>query len=351
MELIDIIKNYISSNPLVSAASIIIIAWLVAVFVNKVVLRVFLRLTLKTKTTIDEELVQIASKPISTTILLIGFELALKHTSLSADIVSITRGIIMSVIIMIWAVAGMKMGKTVLGAMAKKAGKEKLVQSRTLPLFEMAAKFIIISGALYGFLLTWNVDVTVWLASAGIVGIAVGFAAKDSLANFFSGIFIIADAPYKIGDFIILSTGERGQVTEIGIRSTRILNRDDMEIIIPNAAIGAAKIINETAGPYTKRRIKVKVGVSYNSDIDKLRELLLLIAGECPLVVEDPEPRVRFREFGESSLDFELLCWINDPADKGKAIDWLNTRIFKKFKEEAIVIPFPQRDIYMKTIT
>ena len=188
---------------------------------------------------------------------------------------------------------------------------------------------------------------TAWLASAGILGIAIGFAAKDTLANLFSGIFILADAPYKIGDFILLDSGERGQVTEIGIRSTRILTRDDIEIIIPNAAIANAKIVNESGGPYSKARVRVNVGVAYGSDIDRVRAVLEDIGRKSEFLVDDPAPRVRFRELGESSLNFQLLGWVAEPVQRGVALDELYTAVYKRFAEENITIPFPQRDVHL----
>jgi MscS family membrane protein len=180
--------------------------------------------------------------------------------------------VLVTLTILLWTGAGMRIGKSLLGALARRADAKGLVQQRTLPLFEITVKTVIVGGAAYGVLITWHVDVTAWLASAGILGIAIGFASKDTLANLFSGIFILADAPYKIGDFIVLDTGERGQVTDIGIRSTRILTRDDIQIIIPNAAIGSAKIVNESGGPHPKRRVRVSVGVAYGSDIEKVSE-------------------------------------------------------------------------------
>jgi small-conductance mechanosensitive channel len=196
--------------------------------------------------------------------------------------------------------------------------------------------------------LAWNVDVTAWLASAGIVGIAIGFAAKDTLSNLFSGIFILADAPYKIGDFIVLGSGERGRVTDIGIRSTRILTRDDVEIILPNATIASSKIKNESGGPHEKERVRVTVGVAYGSDIDKVRRVLKQVAAVSTYLVVEPEPRVRFREFGPSALTFQLMGWIEEPVLRGRALDELHTQVYKHFKENNIVIAFPQVDVNLK---
>ncbi len=102
----------------------------------------------------------------------------------------------------------------------------------------------------------------------------------------------MADAPYKIGDFVVLDTGERGEITHIGIRSTRLKTRDDVEVTVPNSVMGNTKIINESGGPHEKFRIRVAVGVAYGSDIDKVREILMDIALNPMTVCEDPEPRV-----------------------------------------------------------
>ena len=194
----------------------------------------------------------------------------------------------------------------------------------------------------------WHIDMTAWLASAGIVGIAIGFAAKDTLANLFSGVFILADAPYKLGDYVVLDSGERGKVTAIGLRSTRLLTRDDVEITIPNAIMGNTRIINESGGPHEKFRIRVKVSVAYGTDIDQVKALLLDIAVQEPQVCADPHARVRFRSLGGSSLDLELLCWVNTPEERGRVLDALNTAIYKRFRQEGIEIPYSKHDLYIK---
>ncbi len=165
-----------------------------------------------------------------------------------------------------------------LGHVARSDRHISILHPQTLPLFENITNIAIFVFAVYIIFSTWHVDMTAWLASAGIVGIAIGFAAKDTLANLFSGVFILADAPYKIGDFVVLDTGERGQVTHIGIRSTRLLTRDDIEVTVPNSVMGNTKIINESGGPGEKYRIRIAVGVAYGSDIDKVREVLVNFA-------------------------------------------------------------------------
>jgi MscS family membrane protein len=137
-------------------------------------------------------------------------------------------------------------------------------------------------------------------------------------------------------------------VTEIGVRSTRILTRDDFEVIIPNAVIAGAKIINEAGGPYEMRRVRSTVEVAYGSDIDQVRAVLEGCARACELIVDEPAPRVRFREFGASGMVFQVLSWVEQPVLRGRAEDQMNTAIYKAFAAEGIQIPYAKRDIYIK---
>jgi len=187
-------------------------------------------------------------------------------------------------------------------------------------------------------------------ASAGIVGLGVALAARETLANLFGGVSIFLDRPFKSGDYIVLDSGERGQVVDVGLRSTRMLTRDDVQISIPNSLMTNTKIINESA-PRPQFRVRIKVGVAYGTDLNRVEEILLSMARQNNMVAVVPEPRVRFRNFGDSSLEFELLCWARQPKDRGRLIHGLNHQINKAFDAADIQIPFPQRDIHMNTHT
>ncbi len=130
------------------------------------------------------------------------------------------------------------------------------------------------------------------------------------------------------------------------MRSTVIRTRDDILVTVPNSKLSNAAIVNEST-PKTKRRIRVPIGVAYGTDIDELEEMLLEIAEAEGLVLERPKPRVRFREFGGSALNFELLCWVGNPAQRARATHELNSAIYKRFQADGIEIPFPQRDVTM----
>ncbi len=304
----------------------------------------------RTRYRIDDHLITNLHNPVYTSVLLLGTALALNLLQLSDSFDSIAFSILATIAYLVWTLFLLRMIRSVLHFVADNEDHISVLHPQTLPLFQNLAMIIIVVLAVYVIFTAWNVDMTAWLASAGIVGIAVGFAAKDTLANLFSGVFILADAPYKIGDFVVLDSGERGEITHIGIRSTRLMTRDDIEVTVPNAIMGNTKIINESGGPEEKFRIRIAVGVAYGSDIDKVREILMGIALVDEAVCADPEPRVRFRAFGASSLDFELLCWVDQPILRGRVIDTLNCLVYKRFIEEKIEIPYSKHDLYIKEL-
>ena len=183
------------------------------------------------------------------------------------------------------------------------------------------------------------------LASMGIVGLALSLAAKDTLTNIFAGIFIFADKPYKIGDWVVLNNGEEGKIIHIGLRSTKILDRDNVEITIPNSVIGSEEVYNQTGNFNRKLRLDLAVGVSYDTDIDKMEKVLLKIAEKNDEVLDEPESKVLFRKFGASSLDYSFLVWIKDPENQEVIIHQLYTEVIKQFRKNKIEIPYQKIDL------
>ncbi|MDH3216190.1 MAG: mechanosensitive ion channel family protein [Candidatus Krumholzibacteria bacterium] len=335
------------NNRYIGAAFIISLSFVSAAIVDFIVARLCRRLTRRTASTIDDRIIDLLHQPVRTTVFLIGLWLAAVRLALPPRPETIVTAGIKTLVIIVWMVFAIRFVSIILANLSRSTAVN-VVEPRTRPLFDNLARILLFTATIYLIFVFWGIDVTAWLASAGIIGIAVGFAAKDTLANLFSGIFILADAPYKVGDFVNLDTGERGEVRHIGLRSTRLLTRDDVEITIPNAVIANAKIVNESGGPWAKERIRVRVSVAYGSDVDRLRDVLTEIGREHPQTCDDPEPRVRFRTFGDSSLDFELLCWIDEPVLRGQVLDALNSAIYKRLASEGIEIPYPKRDVYIR---
>jgi small-conductance mechanosensitive channel len=336
----------IATYPVIGAIVIASLFYVLAIVVRSVLFKSLHRLADLTTSLVDDHVIEHLRKPVFTSVLYFGLTLAVNAAQLPLGRQLIVQGLL-SVIVASWMRASLRISTSLLDTVGHQ-DRFAIVEARTVPIFDLTAKLLTILLGSYVLLLIWGINPVGWLASAGIVGVAVGFAAKDTLANLFAGFFIVADAPYKIGDFINLDTGERGQVSAIGLRSTRLMTRDDVEITIPNGVIANAKIVNESGGRHLKMRIRVSVGVAYGADVDEVCDVLMKIGIEHEEICADPEPRVRMRGFGASSLDFDLLGWIEKPQDRGRISHQLYIEIYKKFEEHGIVIPFTQQDIYIK---
>ena len=350
IEQVQGLAELVGPNLYLQAAIIAVLFIVVGKIADIVLARMAGQFARRSSTSLDDVIVKLLHRPIFLSFVLLGLGISAKHIELPELPLRITTGILKTIAIVIWYNLFNQL-TTILVAETRDRSRSKFVQSGMLALLQNVIRIVLIALAVYFGFLAWNIEVTAWLASAGIVGIALGLAARDTLSNVFAGVSIVADSPYKTGDFIILDTGERGVVTHIGLRSTRLLTRDDVEITIPNGVLGNSKIINEAGGPSEKHRIRIAVGVAYGSDIDHVIATLQKVAADHSEICKTPEPRVRFRLFGESSLDFELLCWIERPIDRGRLHHELNCAVYKAFIENDIEIPFPQRDLHVRSWT
>lgn len=329
---------------------LIVFAYLFGKLLKFLIYRSLMKIAARTSTKSDDHLAEYLTRPLVLTMVTLSLMMVVSLYKLPQGLHNATLSILATILLFSWLRAGLRTARIMLELVANNSHRFEIVQERTIPMFDMTIKMLLVGFAAYVILLIWGINPTAWLASAGVIGIAVGFAAKDSLANLFSGIFIVADAPYKIGDYIVLDTGERGKVTNLGMRSTRLVTRDDVEVTVPNAVIANAKIINESGGPWVKHRIRVPVGVAYGSDVDEVCRLLEETAKNLPEVVKLPAPRVRMRAFGASSLDFELLAWIDHPELRGRVRHDLLMNIYRNFNDNSISIPFPQTDIHLRSM-
>jgi MscS family membrane protein len=336
----------ISTSPYVNAILSVLLFIVVAKIADILIDKVFRRFASFTKSDIDDKIIDVIHRPIYFTIIFFGSTFAISYLKGSIEVIFYINNALYSVIFLIWAITTIKISNIIIEYGIYKASDETGLRKDVVPLIENVLKIAIILAALMAILSVWKINITPLLASAGIVGVAIAIAAKDTLSNFFGGISIFMDRPYKVGDYIVLNSGERGEVVSIGMRSTRIKTRDDVLITIPNSVIANSKIINESA-PVPNFRVRVAVSVAYGSDIDLVEKTLLEIASANENILPEPAPRVRFREFGDSSLNFELLCWARDPSLRGRIVHELNSIIYKKFNESGITIPFPQRDLHI----
>jgi len=349
----NIIQQYlsvISDNRLIQASLIFLFSVLVASIVRFIIHRVQKHGTKKTSNPVDDHILEALKRPVRSSIIIIGVRLAIARSGLVAEHLGIIDSVLLTLVIFYWFRFVINISHFLLKYLSGRKSKAKVVTKHTLPLFDNLAAIVFYAMGVYFILIAWDINISAWIASAGILGLALSFAAKDTLANLFAGVFILADSPYKLGDFIVLDSGERGEVTHIGIRSTRILTRSDVEITVPNAIMGNTKITNETAGPHKKYRIRIQIAAAYGESVSKVKNALLDVASKANNIEKDPAARVRFRTFGDSGLNFELLCWVAEPVLRGKVSDSLNEAVYNKFLEEKIEIPFPQQDIYVRSM-
>jgi len=196
-----------------------------------------------------------------------------------------------------------------------------------------------------------GINVMPFVAGAGILGVAIGFAAKDTLSNLIAGILLIIDRPFEIGDRIEVwsapaGSSSWGDVIDIGLRATKIRTTDNIIIVIPNNEIMKRDIVNYTLIS-SNIRVRINIGVSYDTDIKHAKNVILQMASEVDWVLKDPAPRVVVRSFGESSVDLQLRVWIDDARRRMDTISTITDRIKFAFDQAGIEIPYPKRDIHI----
>ena len=215
-----------------------------------------------------------------------------------------------------------------------------------IPLFNKLSKIVVFFVGVMIILDKFNVPVSGFIATAGIGSLAVALAAKDTVANMISGFLIMIDRPFRINDRVELSGGQVGDVQEIGLRCTKILTYDNTILVVPNSDISTARLTNH-GYPNPKVKLRLKIGVAYGSDMEKVKRILLDICRQNPRVMDDPEPAAYFMAFGNSSLDLMLIAWVADYRDRFAITDQINMAIQKQFQQERVEIPFPQRDVHL----
>jgi potassium-dependent mechanosensitive channel len=192
-----------------------------------------------------------------------------------------------------------------------------------------------------------GISVTALAGLGAILAVGIGFGLQNIAQNFVSGLILLLERPVKRGDFVEVGTS-KGTVREIRARATVVTTVDNVDILVPNGQFITEPVVNQT---YATRRIRIRVdvGVAYGSDTDLVRRTLERVAEEHALVLADPAPKVWFTSFGESSLDFSLLVWIDEPILQPQISSDLRFAIDQAFRAASVEIPFPQRDLHIRT--
>ena len=209
-------------------------------------------------------------------------------------------------------------------------------------------RYIIVFLGLIAILQSLGLNLSSLTFLAGALGVGIGFGLQNITNNFVSGMVILFERPIKAGDRIEVGN-THGKVMSISPRATTILTNDNIAIIVPNSEFISGRVINWSYND-DKVRFRIPVSVAYGTDAILVKKVLLEVAAENKDVLEDPAPNVRLKDFGDSGINFELLAWSSTLVQRqGKFRSDLNFAIYEKFAQHGIEIPFPQRDLHLKS--
>lgn len=195
---------------------------------------------------------------------------------------------------------------------------------------------------------TIGVNMSAVVAAGAVLLVGIGFGLQKMAENFISGLILLVERPVRKGDFVEVG-GVLGTVEDIGLRATKVVSRDAVTVIVPNAELVSGTVVNHSV-PTPTLRIWCRVGVAYGSDLKAVRDALLEVAAADPGVLATPPPEVQLEAFGESSLDVALIAWIEHARDDLRIMSRLRFAIDDAFRARGITIPFPQRDLHVKAL-
>ncbi len=330
----------------------VVIFWVITAVALYLALMILKKLVKRTKTKIDDILLGIIHLPLTIWVIAYGIFTSSLVFPLSSNILSMIYLIYNAITIMMitWIIYRVYRRLVIKYAFqyGSRIGK---MEGALISALDKVGVFAIVSIGGIMLLKAVGIDITVLLASMGILGIILGFAAQDTIGNFFAGIHILLDRSIDVGDYILLEGDENVyRVRDVGLRSTKLYDIFAHTIIyIPNNIIANHKIIN-LSRPDSKLKLRIDVGVSYACNVDTVKRALYEVAEENVRVVKDNghQPVVIFREFGESSLNFILYVWIDNLKDQWRIQSELRDAIVNKFRKMGIEIPFPQVDVHIK---
>jgi len=330
--------------PLGVLAVTLVVGWIA----KRLLLRALRRGAEKTKTRVDDILIQAFSGPFMIWVLILGLHLATQFSELSDR----ATGLIGKSLLILWVVSLTIVAARLAGSLVKKYGGE--IQG-ALPVTSLTQNLARIGVIVIGMLILLNllgVSITPILTALGVGGLAVALALQDTLSNLFAGFYISLSGNVRPGDYIKLDSGEEGYVTDITWRSTTIRALQNNLIIVPNAKLAQAIIINYYF-PEKRMSLLIPIGVSYDSDPEEVERILIEEAQkgaqDIPGLLAEPAPFVRFIPgFGDSSLNFTLICQVAEFVDQYFAQHELRKRILKRFRQDGIEIPFPIRTVYLR---
>ena len=331
-----------------------LVVFVVFLFGIRVLLFVFekitLKLTSKTKTDIDDKIMEKSSWPLTAIASLIALRVTVSEISFSESVANAVNTTIYSLIVIFIAyIIYVVVSLVLLSALKRFAGKTKSqIDDSLVTLFNSVLDVALILITLLYVLSLWGIEIGPLLATLGIAGLAVALALQPILSNIFSGASVVLDRSVRVGDLVTIpSENIEGKIEKIGLRSARILTFDNEHIVIPNNKL-AEGVIRNVALPEPKTRIALPVGVAYGSDVAKVKKIILNEVKKIKGLSKDPAPHVKFIEMGDSSLNFKVYFYVETYDIRLSAKDEANTLIYNALNKAGIEIPFPQMDVHLR---
>lgn len=336
-----------------SAILIFLASLVIAKFVDLFLVKHIKPIAKKTKSTMDDVIVDTIRKPLFFGIILAGIYFALHSIPLLSEYPEeIDLGFFLITVLFFTFVLARVINVAIKWYAREVAKRTKTqLDKQFLPVIEKISYAFIYAIALILILSKFGIDITALVASLGIAGLAVALALQESLSNFFAGLYIFADKPVKGGDYIELEDGDRGYVEDVGWRSTRIRTLPNNIIIIPNSKLAQSKIINYYS-PVQEMSVIIKCGVAYDSDLDRVEKVVIEVAKEtlekAKGGVKTFKPFIRYNEFGDSNINFSIILRVNEFVDKYLVTHEFIKNLKRRFDKEGIEISFPARKVYMR---
>jgi small-conductance mechanosensitive channel len=311
--------------------------------------KTLLKLSSRTKTDIDDIILKKSSKPLIWLTFIISLVIAISEISLETFLGDIINHVLYSLMVVIISIIiFIIVDNLIIRAVRKFASKTKSnVDDTLISLLNGILKFSLIAITLIYILNIWGIQIGPLLAGLGIAGLAVALALQPTLSNIFSGIAIILDQTFHLGDVVKLQSGEMGEIHKIGLRTTRIKSFDNEMIIIPNSKI-ADSIVQNFYQPDRSIRVNIDFGVEYGNDPEYVKKMVIEEIETIEFIDKKQEIRVLFTTMGASSLDFKVMFWVDDISKKWPAHQEGISRIYRRLYKEGIGIPFPQTTVWLR---
>ena len=343
------VYDAIYSNKYLQALIVLVLFYIGAKLIIFISRNILLRVAHKTKTEVDDLIIRKINRPLSLIVLLIGIRISAIILQLSDKIEKIIHEIDVSLIIIIITYIIIVVIDILIDNWGKRWAERKKskVDNQLINIIHRFSKIILFIIAFLFILDSLGIKIGPLLASLGIAGIAVAFALQNTLSNIFGGISLIIDKTIKVGDIIELDKETKGTVLDIGLRSTKIKTFNNEVIIVPNGQLASSKIQNYVP-PDPSVRVVIPFSVTYGSDIQKAKKVVLNEIKKIDGFIDSPEPLVMFLEMGASSLNFKAYFYVDSYTKRFAAQDKANTLIYNALNKNKINIPFPQMDVHLK---